>query len=457
MQEDDVTAQAQTEATILELRAQLEAMSARLAQLESAATVAPAAAPDGNGKIGRRGLLTQALGAAAAATVLSVAKDAATAEASSRTTVIGASTANYGLAAAPNNADPNALVPNLNPNGVTRTYGVIGVLGNPGVVLDRDAGVLGLGTGGQAGILGYSGSGFGVRGESGTGAGVSGYGAQGTGNGVLGVTTGNTTSSGVYGLAGFNQIGVSGVSTQGIGVYANCAQGAAVYAFTQTSTGVYGVATTGIGVRGESAGTAVLGSSPGGVAVVGQTNTGFGVRGESTTTTGYAGYFAGRVFVEGDFTALGIKSAAVRTNKQDLARVYCVEGTEAWLEDRGSARLNRNGRRIQVDDEFASTISGDYHVTITGYNAENPLLVVDKDANGFLVIEQGNPNSTAEFSYCIWGKRKDIPNVRLSKVERKERDEERRARDEKIKRNGRVELSEPIVVPVPANAIPDRR
>ena len=67
--------------------------------------------------------------------------------------------------------------------------------------------------------------------------------------------------------------------------------------------------------------------------------------------------------------------------------------------------------------------------------------MVEKDARGLRVVEQNNPNSTASFSYCIWGKRKDIPNERLAPVENTRK-------NEKFKpHNGPVPQTKPIDPP----------
>lgn len=341
------------------------------------------------------------------------------------------------------------------------TVGIFRVVGG------GDNAVVGVSTNNGIGVHGRSNGNRGVRGQSDTNIGVEGRSTSGQGvrgqsdsaAGVLGVSSSNigvlgvsTSDIGVYGeSSSANRPSVYGQSTTATAIFGNATQsgtgvvglstsGAAIFGQSGSNTGIYGYSTGGNGVLGFSANrSGVLGISSTLQGVYGLTDRGIGVYGEATVraipsrpTDGYAGYFLGRVFIDGDFTALGTKSAAIPTAKQELARVYCVEGTEAWLEDRGVATLERGGKRIEVDPEFASTING-FEVTITGYNSQNPLVVVDKDASGFRVIELNNSNSSASFSYNIWGKRKDIPNVRLAPVESKRKDEKFKPHEGPIK------------------------
>ena len=288
-----------------------------------------------------------------------------------------------------------------------------------------------------AAIVGQStGGGTGVRGQSNGGTGVIGVSSV---IGVYGETTG--TAGPVYGIYGQTTSATTAIignaTTSGTGVLGVSNGGTALYGSSGSSNGVFGFSTSGNGVFGQSSQrVGVLGISSSSQGVYGLTDRGIGVYGEATVRTstpgnpaGFAGFFLGRVFIDGDFTATGIKSAALTTNRQELARVYCVEASEAWLEDRGSATLAGGSRRIDVDPEFASTISGEYEVTITGYNAKNPLVVAEKDARGFRVVELNNSASTAGFSFCIWGKRKDIPNTRFAPVENTRKNEKFKPKD----------------------------
>jgi hypothetical protein len=63
-------------------------------------------------------------------------------------------------------------------------------------------------------------------------------------------------------------------------------------------------------------------------------------RDPATNPGSYAGYFTGRVFVNGPFTVVGgPKSAAVPHPDGSYRRMYCMEGTESWFEDVGRGQL----------------------------------------------------------------------------------------------------------------------
>lgn len=174
--------------------------------------------------------------------------------------------------------------------------------------------------------------------ESSSGGGYGIYGISGKGTGVYGLT--NLGKAGVHGLntnATAYSVGVWGQSDAfgTFGVYGSSAAGQAIRGASATGPAVVGTSTSGDGVRGQTTSgksgvygqndnsTAystgvwgrsdaantfgVYGSSAAGIGTWGQSTTGYGVVGVSTSgdgvrgqsTTGYAGYFIGKVGIQG--------------------------------------------------------------------------------------------------------------------------------------------------------------
>ena len=216
---------------------QLAALTARLAEQEAtierltalvatpvppasaAPTVTPAApdpaprAPVSRPGVGRRGLLTRILGATAAAALLTVANEAATAEANSLTTVSGASTSStIGLIVSHNSIPSGLSAPQL---GSTTMHGTVSVTGlqnlSPVKPPDFNSGVLGIGAAQFANVVGVHGLSeafHAVYGKTfGSGVNVS---------GVTGVASAGATN-GVYGIN-------SSTSDQAAGVYATATE-----------------------------------------------------------------------------------------------------------------------------------------------------------------------------------------------------------------------------------------
>jgi len=283
-----------------------------------------------------------------------------------------------------------------------------------------------------AAVVGQSsGGGAGVRGQSsGTSASIGVIGVS-TAVGVYGETTG--TSGPVYGIYGQTTSATTAVIGNaigsGTGLLGLSGSGNAVYGQSGSSTGVFGFSTSGNGVFGQSAQfVGVLGISSNSRGIYGLTDRGIALYAEATVRTstpqqpaGFAGYFLGRVFIDGDFTATGTKSAAVKgtSTKGDLVRVYCAEATQAYLEDMGTGTLTGGTAEVELETEFASTIKGDFLVQVTGYGVPNPLLISKKTDKGFTVLEANGGKSSGTFSYRITGLRADIVNDRLPPVELK--------------------------------------
>jgi hypothetical protein len=278
---------------------------------------------------------------------------------------------------------------------------------------------------------------IGLSGSSDVGVGA--YGTAEGGTGVLGASStdgigvwGTTTSAAngkaaVLGQNGSAGPGALGMSKSGIGVWgvtttsgqglanpavagSNDGGGAGLVGFTTgpSSIGLGGAADVGIGAYG---------SSQRGIGVFGYSNTGFAINGNSPGG-GYAGYFSGPVFVTGSLTAMGAKSAAIKT-KSGLSRVYSMESPESWFEDFGSGQLTSRQTTVSLEPGFADIVHTDaYHVFLTPKGEpKGPLYISKQTPNSFTVQEAGGGTSSIGFSYRIVAKRADIEGARLEHVD----------------------------------------
>jgi hypothetical protein len=222
-----------------------------------------------------------------------------------------------------------------------------------------------------------------------------------SGNGVLGTST---MSNGVRGISS-QGAGVSGRSEnpQGIGVFGEAVAGG------------------GVGVQGEASGTGtgVIGNAPGaGNGVWGEAaDTGTGVVGKAPST-GWAGFFFGNVFISGDLTTQGAKSAVLSHSDGSLRRMYALESPESWFEDLGRAEIVEGRAQVALDDEFAAMVqTDDYHVFLTPEGETQGLYVSARRPDGFEVREQQGGTGNLTFSYRIVARRGDIEAGRLQRIE----------------------------------------
>jgi hypothetical protein len=298
-------------------------------------------------------------------------------------------------------------------------------------------GVLGTSESGN-GVLGTSTTSNGVRGISSQGAGVSGRSENPQGIGVFGeaVVDGGTGvfgnafgpggGVGVRGNAAGNGTGVTGyVDGAGNGVWGEVADTGfgVVGKAPDGGTGILGeTAGGGTGVWGEapgSAGAGVIGNAPGGgTGVKGQADgAGSGVVG-SAPSTGWAGVFWGNVFISGDLSTQGAKSAVLRHSDGSLRRVYALESPQSWFEDLGRAEVVDGQARVELDNEFATMVkTDDYHVFLTPEGETQGLYVSARTPDGFEVREQQGGTSSLTFSYRVVAKRGDIEAERLQQIE----------------------------------------
>jgi hypothetical protein len=249
-----------------------------------------------------------------------------------------------------------------------------------------NAGVRGQNTGSGPGVLGQSGS-------TGTGNGT---GVQGQSGGGIGVFGQSTSNAGVYGFSSAN-IGVRGESQQSVGVFGSSANNFAFYGLSTGGVGFYGKSTGNIGVYAEATtGTALFAFSQ----------------------SGPAAQFFGPVFVTGNHTVTGAKSAAVPHPDGSHRRLYAMECPESYFEDFGRANLVNGRADVRLDRDFAAVVrADDYDVFLTPYGDTSGLYVSSRSPAGFEVREVRNGTGALAFSYRVVAKRRDIPGPRLEKVD----------------------------------------
>jgi hypothetical protein len=258
--------------------------------------------------------------------------------------------------------------------------------------------------------------------------------ASGSHFGVIGESSGTGVAGSALG------VGVSGSTEFGIGVFGSIAGGsspntAAVYGANNSGhsgpdagIGVYGYSLGGNGLVGVSTNqNGIIGYGLNGVGVWGQTDRAesYGVFGHNTAggpgvvgqSAGYAGVFAGAVYVAGSLTVTGAKSAAVPHPDGSLRRLYCLESPEAWFEDFGKGQLECGRAEVTIHPDFAVVADlADYHVFLTAYDGDCGLHVLSQTSEGF-TVQARDATTTGRFSWRVVAKRKDVAGTRLEQVE----------------------------------------
>jgi hypothetical protein len=239
--------------------------------------------------------------------------------------------------------------------------------------------------------------------------------AKGVGSGVVGINGPGTglrafelTNCGVYAYGTAAANGVRGSSDTGNGVLGTCSDGPGVYGVSTNNSGTIGYGLHGIGVFGQTDSASSYGvfghNTAGGAGVVGQ-------------STGYAGVFAGAVYVAGSLTVTGAKSAAVPHPDGSLRRLYCVESPESWFEDFGKGQLECGQADITIEPDFAAVVDlADYHVFLTAYDGDHLLHVANQTPEGF-TVQAKDTTASGRFSWRVVAKRKDIRASRLEHVD----------------------------------------
>jgi len=278
-----------------------------------------------------------------------------------------------------------------------------------------------------SGLLVINGNGDGI-GAIGTAVGVS---TLGVSHGVFAATN-TANGTGVLGQInaanGFGVLGTSGFASTG--VWGNSSGGVGVLGISSATHAVFGSASvaSSAGVFGQNDGangTGVNGKSNGGIGLQGTSTSGTGLLATSETntalvarsTSGKAAQLFGDVEITGNFTASGMKSAAVKVADGSVRRMYCLESPVSYFEDMGSGQLTGGSGSVSLDPLFLSTVStDDYQVYLTPEGDCRGLYVESKSATGFAVGELMGGTSTIKFSWRVVAKRTGIPNERFAPV-----------------------------------------
>jgi len=340
----------------------LEAENARLTATLTTPTVVPSPLPT---TTSRRRMLQRLVHASAAAALVLVAKEAATAEASANVSVIGPSTNQYGIAATVGVPPAGVTIPPL--GGTTHSVigSEVGEGTDPFYTPTLSSGVLGVrAIASAAGVQGINTVGPGVFGRSRGASGVHGVSISSAGvfaEGSLGLFATGTGVAGVFG----------GSNGNGFGFWGN----------SVANAGVYGTSTAGPGVRAES------------------TNQ-WGLHAKAPV---YAGVFEGSVFVTGRVTALGGFGASAAVT------------TRALAEDVGEATLTNGKATVVLAEDFAAAANGDYRVFLTELADLGGLFVARKGPKEFEVRSRGGAGQAAQvgrFDYRVVAKTAGANNPR---------------------------------------------
>ncbi|MDP3024869.1 MAG: hypothetical protein Q8O10_04980, partial [candidate division Zixibacteria bacterium] len=188
--------------------------------------------------------------------------------------------------------------------------------------------------------------------------------------------------------------------------------GTVIYARANVSTGSGGTA-----INGYAAGT-------GGNGVIGECNNGssaYGIWGISST--GFAGWFDGKVWINGNFTATGTKSSVIQTS-QGTKALYAIEGLDVEFYASGSSSLNNGYAQIVFENLFQEAISAEIpiKVIVTPTADCNGIFVENKSHSGFSVKEIMSGTSNASFDWIAIGRRKGYeirPEVNIQNQEKR--------------------------------------
>jgi hypothetical protein len=239
----------------------------------------------------------------------------------------------------------------------------------------------------------------GVVGESGAQDGYGVYGISSGASGAIGVY-GNATSTAsllTYGIRGRS------ASPQGIGVHgvADALSGPTVGVWAENGS------PTGVAVRAQA-----YSSSGTNYGVFATTSSANGYGGyfslPSNSGTGYAGYFQGRVHVNGALFVTGSKSFKI-DHPLDPSRRYlthaAVESSEMANLYSGIVRLDAEGTAIVQLPEWFEALNADFRYQLTCVGGYAPVYVAEEIRQGRFSIAGGKPG--LKVSWQVIGTRKD--------------------------------------------------
>jgi hypothetical protein len=242
------------------------------------------------------------------------------------------------------------------------TRGITGIVSSSGSAVGVN-GAANAVTGPTVGVYGtsFSSSGTGVRGEatapSGTTYGVYGSSASGGGYGVYG----ESKASGGVGVSGINFTPGSGTNIGVLGWVDDAA-----------GTGVVADGYMGVDATGEHWGIFATGASSSG--------TNYGIYARTQSPTGYAGYFNGKVHVNG---ALTKSSGAFKIDHPlDPANKYLshsfVESPDMMNIYNGNVALDKSGQAVVKLPAYFQALNQEFRYQLTALGAPGPNLYIAK-------------------------------------------------------------------------------
>jgi len=122
------------------------------------------------------------------------------------------------------------------------------------------------------------------------------------------------------------------------------------------------------------------------------------------------------IFVNGDLSCTGSKSAVVAVENHRMKALYAVEAPENWFEDFGVGTLVNGTGSIRLEATFAQTVNTamEYHVFLTPKGDCRGLYVSNETQTGFEVHELGGGKSNVAFDYRIVAPRKGYASLRTA-------------------------------------------
>lgn len=266
-------------------------------------------------------------------------------------------------------------------------------------------------------------AGGGCSGGVNTGLGLGVVGVAAKNNGVDGATKNPSGAlgpgrSGVYGHddstdGGLWNVGVAGSSNSGTGVVGTGVTGNGVSGSSKRSDGVLGTSDNGIGVYASSSqsfslvATNAKGNNVAALQVNGGTNDngGSAIEAFNSDVTQIPNLDnAGNLSIHGQL----FTSGACSTGCSRTRRVTSYEPRESVpsMEDVGEGQLVNGKARVSLDAAYANVIDlhSSYLVFLTPEGPSRGLYVMQRDANGFTVIENPGGSGTVAFAYRIVAK-----------------------------------------------------
>ena len=270
-----------------------------------------------------------------------------------------------------------------------------------------------LGTGSNCTHILYSGNGDGLIGASDAGYGVIGSYYDGSDNNRYGYLGGSS-----YGVYGHNDDGdaIRGEATQtssdDYGVWGTC-NVTDYYGYGGYFEGGYMGTYSFVSATGVNAYTGVYGYSysSGGAAAANYGLYGYASNGGSSGSDYWGVYYSGGL------GGSGSKSAIVRTEEGPKA-LYCQESPEMWFEDFGSAKIRNGKARIEVAEDFLSTVTINDQYPMKVFITPNAKIGewwVEK-GDKYFILHAPNAEDGSPFDYRIVAKRRGYEERRLDPV-----------------------------------------